>query len=86
MANPRRTCVGCRREAAPVELERFVLRAGQVVHDPEKRLEGRGAWLHPAPECLTAALRRGGFARSFRRSADASSLDGLGFTKDRRGR
>ena len=65
-----RTCVGCRRQAARHELLRVVATddgTGPVlVPDPERRLPGRGANLHPTPDCLALALRRRAFARALR--------------------
>ncbi len=65
-----RTCVGCRRQAARHELLRVVAAddgTGPVlVPDPERRLPGRGANLHPTPDCLALALRRRAFARALR--------------------
>jgi predicted RNA-binding protein YlxR (DUF448 family) len=58
--------VGCGQTAPQSELVRFVLSDGGVVPDPERRLPGRGAYLHPRPECADLALRRRGFNRSFR--------------------
>lgn len=47
--------------------------AGNVVLDPNKRMQGRGAYLcraadadAPAPACLRSALRRGAIARTLR--------------------
>ena len=34
--------------------------------DPRHRLPGRGAWLHPTPECLDQAVRRRAFGRALR--------------------
>ncbi len=34
--------------------------------DPRRRLPGRGAWLHPVPECLARAERRSAFPRALR--------------------
>ena len=63
---PVRTCVGCRERAPVTDLLRVVLRAGALVPDPRRRLPGRGASLHPTPECLRAAERRRAFARALR--------------------
>lgn len=69
---PLRTCVGCRRVVAQTELQRFVLVDGVVTPDPGRTAAGRGAWLHPDPNCVGLACRRGGFARAFRtRVSDA---------------
>ncbi|HEX5143838.1 MAG TPA: YlxR family protein [Mycobacterium sp.] len=37
-----------------------------VVVDMAGNLPGRGAWLHPDPQCLTEAIRRRAFARALR--------------------
>ncbi|GAA4408046.1 YlxR family protein [Tsukamurella soli] len=75
-AGPVRTCIGCRRRAAAAALVRTVAVpvSGQasapggvtVVVDQRHRLPGRGAWLHPDPECLALARRRGAFRRALR--------------------
>ncbi|MFD0541523.1 YlxR family protein [Actinomadura luteofluorescens] len=39
---------------------------GVIVPDPRGRLPGRGAHLHPDPECLALAERRRAFPRAFR--------------------
>ena len=68
-----RTCVGCRRRDVRSALLRVVAewndtgeRFARVVVDPRLRLSGRGAWLHPTPECLDLALRRKAFGRALR--------------------
>ncbi|VVJ20924.1 COG2740: Predicted nucleic-acid-binding protein implicated in transcription termination [Amycolatopsis camponoti] len=40
--------------------------AGRVVVDGRRRLPGRGAWLHPDPDCLAKAERRRAFPRALR--------------------
>ncbi|PQZ93058.1 hypothetical protein CQ018_10630 [Arthrobacter sp. MYb227] len=75
---PQRTCIGCRKVVDQNQLQRWVL--GNVdgrnipVPDPTRRLSGRGAWLHPHPECAECAIKRGAFPRSFRTKVDVSSL------------
>ena len=39
---------------------------GVVIPDPRRRLPGRGAWVHPVPECLHRAERRSAFPRVLR--------------------
>ncbi|WP_242613793.1 YlxR family protein [Herbihabitans rhizosphaerae] len=34
--------------------------------DPRRRLPGRGAWIHPDPDCLRLAERRRAFPRALR--------------------
>ncbi len=78
---PERTCVGCRTTAARSVLIRIVARwlddagttssAGSsavLVAEPDvrRRLRGRGAWLHPSPDCLDLAVRRRAFPRALR--------------------
>ena len=38
----------------------------RVVVDQRLRLPGRGAWLHPTPECLDLAARLKAFGRALR--------------------
>lgn len=63
-------CIGCRERAAKRELLRVTLGADDdgaaVVPDPGGTAPGRGAHLHPTPECLTLAERRRAFARALR--------------------
>ncbi|WP_082556421.1 YlxR family protein [Modestobacter sp. Leaf380] len=66
---PVRTCVGCRRRAPVTDLLRVVVRESRLTPDPARRLPGRGASVHPTPECLRAADRRRAFPRALRRSA-----------------
>jgi predicted RNA-binding protein YlxR (DUF448 family) len=39
---------------------------GRAVFDRERRLGGRGAYVHPDRACLERAIRRGGLARAFK--------------------
>ena len=68
-----RTCVGCRRRDVRSALLRVVAerkdtgeQITRVVVDQRLRLPGRGAWLHPTPECLDLAVRLKAFGRSLR--------------------
>jgi len=64
-----RTCVGCRARASRTALLRVAIRNGELVFDEQAVLPGRGAWVHPALECVDTALRRRAFARALRVSA-----------------
>jgi predicted RNA-binding protein YlxR (DUF448 family) len=64
-----RTCVGCRARARADELLRVALRDGNLVLDLRRRIHGRGAWIHPDPECLGMAERRRAFMRALKVSA-----------------
>ncbi|MGH3968509.1 MAG: YlxR family protein [Mycobacterium sp.] len=68
---PVRTCVGCRKRGLAVELLR-VLAASTgngkyaVIVDTAGSLPGRGAWLHPVPQCVHQAIRRRAFTKALR--------------------
>ncbi|HUY50469.1 MAG TPA: YlxR family protein [Streptosporangiaceae bacterium] len=61
-----RTCVGCRVRTAKSDLLRLVAAGGDIVPDPQARLPGRGAYLHPSQECLELAQRRKALPRALR--------------------
>ncbi|MDD7938975.1 YlxR family protein [Actinomycetospora lutea] len=63
---PVRTCIGCRSRASASELLRVVAADGIVDPDPRHRKPGRGAWVHPDPDCLDRAERRSAFPRALR--------------------
>ena len=63
---PVRTCLGCRERAGTTTLLRVVARDGTVVPDPSATLSGRGAWVHPAQECVRTAIKRKAFGRALR--------------------
>jgi predicted RNA-binding protein YlxR (DUF448 family) len=64
-----RTCIGCRQIGSAVGMVRLVVRDGGVLiasrHGGRAMpRQGRGAWLHPKIECVSAAPRAA--ARAFR--------------------
>ncbi|MFX0537669.1 YlxR family protein [Ornithinimicrobium sp. Y1847] len=75
-------CVGCRgrseqsallrvvavRDATEVAAERW-----RIVPDDRGRAPGRGAYLHPDPQCLRAAIARRAFGRALRLPGGAES-------------
>ena len=63
---PVRTCVGCGVRAPQAGLVRVVTAPSGLVVDRRRRLGGRGAWLHPAPPCWDAFVKRRGPVRSLR--------------------
>lgn len=73
-----RTCVGCRRTVPREDLVRFAIADVPpfVVPDPQRKLGGRGASVHPTRECITLAVKKGGFARAAKKSVtiDAAAL------------
>lgn len=58
--------MGCGRSAPKAELRRFVREGRGLAPDPDGTRPGRGAYLHPDPECARAAVARRGFDRSLR--------------------
>jgi predicted RNA-binding protein YlxR (DUF448 family)/ribosomal protein L30E len=70
---PERTCAGCRKKDSPKELVRVLLDdGGALVPDVAGGGFGRGAWLHPRPDCLLKAAP-GGLSRSFRAPVKTSA-------------
>ena len=79
---PVRTCVGCRKRELAVELLRVVAVSdgnggNAVIVDMAGNLPGRGAWLHPEPQCLQTAIRRRALTRALRitGSPDTSAVE-----------
>jgi uncharacterized protein len=63
-----RSCIGCRKVLPQGQLVRYVLAPdGALLVDYRQRLPGRGAYTCPEPRCIAEAVRRGQFARTFRR-------------------
>jgi uncharacterized protein len=62
-----------------------------VIVDPAGTLPGRGAWLHPVPQCAREAIRRRAFVRALRitgapdTSAVVEQIDSLGTPGNRTG-
>ena len=76
-ADPRRTCVGCRRVAPSTELIRVAMDTrGELL--VSRTAPGRGAWLCAgSPGCLREAARRRAFERAFRRPVDRDVVSRL---------
>lgn len=79
---PVRTCVGCRGRAEQTALLRVVAVLDQldgrakrwlVVPDARRRGLGRGAYVHPEPQCLQTAIARRAFGRALRLPAGAAT-------------
>ena len=75
---PMRRCVGCGVSKPKAELVRVACTKDGLKADPLGRLPGRGAYICRSEECLSKALKKGGFARSFRRQTGGSVLEELG--------
>lgn len=65
-----RTCIGCRRKDHPKNLWRVVYSGqSQVEMDFERRLQGRGAWIHRNVQCASLGLGSPRLARALRVSS-----------------
>ena len=67
-----RTCVGCKERAEKSSLLRLVAVGDVIQPDPQARLPGRGAYLHPSLACLDLARRRRAFPRALRTAGSLS--------------
>jgi predicted RNA-binding protein YlxR (DUF448 family) len=74
---PVRTCVGCRQQGNRAELIRITNFQGNPIVDIEKKLPGRGAWLHPKTKCISTAVERKAFGRAFRGKVDIEQATDL---------
>jgi predicted RNA-binding protein YlxR (DUF448 family) len=68
-----RTCVGCRAPDDAAATVRLVVADGEVAFDLAGGSFGRGAHVHPRPQCLAQAPR--GLARAFHRPFDVTAAD-----------
>ena len=72
-----RTCVGCRQRGNRSDLIRIANFQGNLSVDTEKKMPGRGSWLHKKTKCLETAVERKAFMRSFRGKADLEQVTDL---------
>jgi predicted RNA-binding protein YlxR (DUF448 family) len=74
-----RMCVACREREVQKTLIRVVSEQNQLVVDHGQKALGRGAYVHPAAECIENALKRRMFVRALRVSAnvDVTAIVGL---------
>ncbi|MFP7695940.1 YlxR family protein [Trueperella sp. LYQ143] len=70
----RRTCIGCRQVGERRDLLRWVVIEQVVYPDHDACRPGRGAWVHPVPECVSRALHRKAFDWAFRSHVDTSHV------------
>ena len=75
-----RTCIGCRKAGARDQLIRLVRStntAGTTVAlvDVQARMPGRGAWLHPGPECWRLAIKRRAIGRALPGVTDVRDVE-----------
>lgn len=75
---PKRTCIGCRKQGYRSELVRLVA-SGSDLHtvlvDTRRRMAGRGAWLHLNASCLSLAVKRRAFGRALRGASEITDVE-----------
>lgn len=77
LSGPVRTCTGCRGRDAKQHLVRIAVARGRPIVDLRQRQPGRGAYVHPRPECVDRALARGNIGRALRTPVDPSHTSAL---------
>lgn len=60
--DPIRTCVGCRQRDSMDQLIKVVRQEGHFLVDLERKLPGRGAWIHA--HCFEMVVNRRGLQRA----------------------
>ena len=75
---PQRQCMGCRERKAKRDMIRVVRTTqGTVTLDFGGKLNGRGAYVCPDPECLKKAQKSKGLERSFKMNLSNEIYVGL---------
>jgi len=67
---PKRTCLGCGMTDSQAALLRIVRDGSGLGVDFDRRLGGRGGYLHPNADCWAGFARRKGTVRSLRAAID----------------
>lgn len=74
---PMRTCIGCRKVRPKQELVRIVDNPEGLRIDHTGRLSGRGVYICPEKDCITAAFKNNGIRRSLKKNIRKEDLDRL---------
>lgn len=75
---PQRMCIACRTRSVQRELCRIACQDGMLIYDEQRRIPGRGAWVHPDSRCLKRAQNAGALAHALRlKAVDAENLSVL---------
>ncbi len=76
--NSVRTCIACRESAAQDELIRYVVAPdGAILVDYQHKLPGRGSYTCFTQECITRAVQRNAFVRSYKNTQVSIDVDQL---------
>ena len=76
---PMRSCIACRSRESSKDLLHLVLVNDRVIPDSDRKLPGRGAWLHS--KCFELAAQRRSFNRAFKSGGDLLTQDLEDFLK-----
>ena len=80
MAEPERTCLGCRDRRRQADLVRLVASAGRLTLGG-KSTPGRGAYVCPEQACFDKAVKRRAFGHALRQSTEIDDLVGEAFAR-----
>ena len=75
---PIRTCIGCGKEGSKQEFVRIVRnKEGDMAVDPAGSMSGRGTYLCRDTACFDKAVKKRGFARTFRAAISDETINAL---------
>ena len=74
---PIRTCVGCRGRDAQTHLLRIAVTDGRLLFDIQRRIPGRGAYVHRRRACVERATHKGRLGRALRIPPNPSHTSAL---------
>ena len=77
MAEPIRTCLGCRKHFPKRTLLRFVVRDGEVEVDPTGKRPGRGGYVCRQSECIEHAIQTKRLQYPLRCTLDGTTIERL---------
>ena len=80
MAEPERTCLGCRDRRQQTDLVRLVASAGRLTLAGEAT-PGRGAYVCAEQACFDKAVKRRAFGHALRQSIEIDDLVGEAFAR-----
>ena len=67
MANPIRTCIVCRKKGTKENFIKIILnKNGELLIEKDKRLDGRGAYICKAGECIDKCQKSKAINRAFK--------------------
>lgn len=77
LAKNTRRCIVCREHADKGELVRFAVINGELIFDNEKKIAGRGMYIHNNESCLNKACRTRVLDKILRKNVAESEYEKL---------